>query len=390
MGTSKIIEKKNIKYKVANQKAYRKHEMKIYVMRDYDLSYDDIQKKVNKIIKKLDKAKTVNDEVYNELYNQQAEIINDVTNEFSYRLDNKINTDEIKNNIQTDILGNEIKNNIQTDILGNDITLKDIKLLNDSNISKPIKISNYNRQYLVFDSRYRIFTNDFSVYLYNYSDTFQSDQSVKTAFPIRNIIGLKLYQTRIPYITINNPNNQVSILVNEFRYQSINLSPARNYHFLTKAVLSADNKWYSLEQEDYNEGLYKFTYPITFTSTFTFNFGDPINILNWGIDRMNATLISAVLSTSITFQTVQPHGLSNGDRVYFSGFTSSNPNYVPFLDIVNSPNGNKIKNITADTFELDASSFFWTNPVDLLGTIKLCYFGSKRIILAFEITCLNT
>jgi hypothetical protein len=201
---------------------------------------------------------------------------------------------------------------------------------------------------------------------------------------------MKLYQSRVPYIELQNPNNQISILVNEFRYQSINLSTTRNYHFLSNAVISSDNKWYSLEQEDYNEGLYKFTYPITFTTTFTFTFGDPVNILNWGVDRMNATLISALTPNTITFQTVQPHGLLNGDRVYFSGFTSNNPNYEPFLYIVNSPNGNKIKNITADTFELDASSFAWTNPVDLLGTIKLCYFGSKRIILAFEITCLNT
>lgn len=334
-----------------------------------------IEPKNIQIISILDKNAN---NIYDELHNQQGEIINDNTNEFKYKLDEEIKQKQDSQNDQN------------TDIFGNNVNIKDLKLLKDTKISKIISVSNYNRHYLVFDSRYRIITNDYSVFLYNYSDTFQSNQSVRTTFPIRNIIGMKLYQSRVPYIELQNPNNQISILVNEFRYQSINLSTTRNYHFLSNAVISSDNKWYSLEQEDYNEGLYKFTYPITFTTTFTFTFGDPVNILNWGVDRMNATLISALTSNTITFQTVQPHGLSNGDRVYFSGFTSNNPNYEPFLYIVNSPNGNKIKNITADTFELDASSLTWTNPVDLLGTIKLCYFGSKRIILAFEITCLNT
>jgi hypothetical protein len=326
------------------------------------------------IIKTLDNK--INN-VYDELHNQQAEIINDNSNEFNYKLDEN-------NNKKSDEKSNE------KDILGNDINLTDTKLLKDTKISKMISVSDYNRQYLVFDSRYRIFTNDYSVFLYNYSDTFQSNQSVKTTFPIRNIIGMKLYQSRVPYIELANPNNKISILINEFKYQSINLSTTRNYHFLTNAVISNDNKWYSLEQEDYNEGLYKFTYPITFTSTFTFNFGDPTNILNWGVDRMNATLISALTASTITFQTLQPHGLSNGDRVYFSEFTSITPNYQIFLNIVNSPNGNKVKNVTTYTFELDAfSSSTWTIPTDLLGTTKLCYFGSKRIILAFEITCVN-
>jgi hypothetical protein len=151
--------------------------------------------------------------------------------------------------------------------------------------------SMYSYHYLVLDSNYRNtaleISNNITKFTWNYAPT----QNTGTGYcnsvgAIRDVIGIRVYQPRIPYLTaMNNSAKRVSMLIEEFAAQAFIASNGRRFHYLFRPrfihpTISAMTD-IELSTEDHNDSIFNFRKPINNFSTVTISFGDPNNVLTF-------------------------------------------------------------------------------------------------------------
>ena len=147
----------------------------------------------------------------------------------------------------------------------------------------------YVHYYLVLDTDYRNRTAEVSSnitkFRWNYTPTQNISQVgfCNSVGVIRDIIGIRLYQPRVPNLpAMNTDAKRVSILIEEFQSQAFICENNRRFHFLLQPIFP-DYVVTSIElsTEDYNDGIFTFRKPITTFDTITISFADPINILSF-------------------------------------------------------------------------------------------------------------
>jgi hypothetical protein len=147
--------------------------------------------------------------------------------------------------------------------------------------------SSYQHFYLVLDSEYRNTTAEIDTSITRFTWNYAPTQNVGTGYcnsvgVIRDIIGMRMYQPRVPYLAAMNTNSKrVSVLIEEFSAQAFIDSSGRRYHFLLRPNFITGQTDIELSTEDYNDGIFNFRKPITTFSTISISFGNPSNILTF-------------------------------------------------------------------------------------------------------------
>lgn len=142
--------------------------------------------------------------------------------------------------------------------------------------------------YLCLDSDYRDQTDEVSTSITKFTWNYAPTQDKTIGFcnsvgVIRDIIGMRMYQPRVPYLAaMDTDAKRVSVLIEEFKAQSFVAENGRRFHFLLRPnFLTIVQTDIELSTEDYNDGIYNFRKPITTLSKLTVSFGDPLTILSF-------------------------------------------------------------------------------------------------------------
>jgi hypothetical protein len=265
----------------------------------------------------------------------------------------------------------------------------------------------HRKNYLMLDSRYRILTsndtNGIQQFSWNYilKSQIEGQGSVNIIGNVRDIIAIRVYPFRIPYVeSADNKYSRVSVFIEELAAQSFLAHEDRKFHFMLKSEIDSD--FINLETDKYNDGFFHFEKPITTLNTLTISFGSPLekitfeNDRGWcGIDYFSLaplTLITTYDSNAIPSTTLN-HNLTNGDRVYFELFNAGaiNPLLVQQVKIndniisgMNKTDGFLITVVNPTQFSIAFDTSLIQNPT---SEIRFrVFFGSKRIFLPIELT----
>lgn len=147
--------------------------------------------------------------------------------------------------------------------------------------------SMYVHYYLVLDSDYRDTTEEVSTAITKFTWRYAPTQFTGTGFcnsvgVIRDIIGMRMYQPRVPYLAgMNTDAKRVSVLIEELSSQAFIAENGRRFHFLLRPNFITGQTDIELSTEDYNDGIFNFRKPITKIDSFTLSFGDPLQILTF-------------------------------------------------------------------------------------------------------------
>jgi hypothetical protein len=145
--------------------------------------------------------------------------------------------------------------------------------------------SMYEHYYVALDSDYRNTTNENPAAIQQFTWNYSPTQNVLPGFcnsigTIHNIVGIRIYQPRIPYlVAMNTSGKRVSILVQEFSAQAFITEIGTRFHFLLRPEYITAGSSIELSTEDYNDGIFTFSKPFTEITSLTIVFGDPINPL---------------------------------------------------------------------------------------------------------------
>lgn len=257
------------------------------------------------------------------------------------------------------------------------------------------------KNYIYLDSRYRILDKSPSdgITRFTWSYTLGSQQAeqgtVNLIGNVRDIIGLRVYPCRIPYVaSADNSYARISMLIHDFDSQAFIAHENRKFHFMFKS--SIDSEFIDLDTDNQNDGYFWFERPVTAATNLSISFGSPLEPITFDNDRdivSNVDYFGIAPLTQIT--TIEPHNLNNGDRVYFNRFNigAINPLLKDQTDInnaikekMNRPSGFLIIIIDNNNFSIAFDTSLIQNPV---GDPFDVYYGSKRIFIPLEITYIN-
>ncbi len=179
--------------------------------------------------------------------------------------------------------------NSQPTMVDKSLILKDFMGINDLNEMKMLfnPESMYVHYYLVLDSDYRDTTEEVSTAIQKFTWRYAPTQFTGTGFcnsvgVIRDIIGMRMYQPRVPYLAaMNTSAKRVSVLIEEMKSQAFIAENGRRFHFLLRPNFITGQTDIELSTEDYNDGIFNFRKPITKIDSFTLSFGDPLDILTF-------------------------------------------------------------------------------------------------------------
>ncbi len=169
------------------------------------------------------------------------------------------------------------------------LVLSEFMGINDLNELKMLfnPESMYVHYYLVLDSNYRDTTEEISTAITKFTWRYAPTQYTGTGFcnsvgVIRDIIGMRMYQPRVPYLAaMNTSAKRVSVLIGELKSQAFIAENGRRFHFLLRPNFVFGQTDIELSTEDYNDGIFNFRKPITKVDSFTISFGDPLDILTF-------------------------------------------------------------------------------------------------------------
>lgn len=148
--------------------------------------------------------------------------------------------------------------------------------------------SMYTHYYIVLDSDYRDTTDEISTNIRKFKWKYAPTQSVGVGFcnsvgVIRDIVGMRMYQPRVPYVaTMNTDAKRVSVLIEEFSAQAFIAENGRRFHFLLRPSFpDVGVNSLELSTEDYNDGIFNFRKPITTFESITLSFGNPLDVISF-------------------------------------------------------------------------------------------------------------
>jgi hypothetical protein len=276
-----------------------------------------------------------------------------------------------------------------------------INLLGMTTADEAVRILNpesqYKKNHILLDSRYRIFTEQSSVdinkFSWNYVQKSQStiDGSVNIIGNTRDIVALRIFPFRIPYTkSADNKYQRISVFIEELGSQSFIGHEQRKFHFMLNSVV--DTEFIDVGTDLDDQSYFWFEKPITTLDTLTISFGNPLEPIVFERDRdfCGIDYFSITPLTQIT--TEKNHNLSNGDRVYFTNFNvgAVNPLLIDQVIInenikntINSISGHLVTVINSTQFSIPVDTSNIQNPI---ANIRFkVFYGSKRLFLPFEI-----
>lgn len=139
----------------------------------------------------------------------------------------------------------------------------------------------YTYKYVAMHSDYRDTSSDSAGVIRKFSWKFAPTRNIQVGFcngvsEIGNIIGMRLYQPRVPYVAaMNTTAKRVSILIEEFSAQSFGSSQNSSFHFIYRPIYVSGQTSIELSTEDYNDGIYSFRKPIKSLDSISLIFKDP-------------------------------------------------------------------------------------------------------------------
>lgn len=234
---------------------------------------------------------------------------------------------------------------------------------------------------ILLDSRYRSLDTDGTLlFKWSFSNTMTTQQGTfNTLSPIRDIVAIKVFPFKIPYTAnAENPTKNITLYYNEFSNQCVPAQENRKYHHWMDYNIEDD--WISLNADKYNEGIYYFDKPITSLDTLTINFGAPLQIIQFDLDRMNVAF-TAGITTTITFPSA--HNLDSGNTIYFTNFsTTQSVTDANIISSINTSSGLKVTRVDSTTATVAVNS----SAVAGIMNAPIAFFGEKRIFIPLEIT----
>ena len=283
------------------------------------------------------------------------------------------------------------------------------KMLGMNNSEEIVRVLNpgalLRKNYMVLDTRYRIpsSTNNLTKFSWNYilHDETSNQGTVNVVGNVRDIVAIRVYPFRIPYIlSADNKYDRITMLIEELSGQAFIAHESRKFHFMLKSGI--DSNFINLKTNKYNDGFFYFEKPITTLNTITVSFGSPLepivfeNDSGWcAIDYFSLaplTKITTYDSNELT-SNLQINNLLNGDAVYFENFRTG---YIdPLLtdqviidknikNEINRKQGFLITVVDATSFTINYDTSNIQNPV---SNIRFnVYYGSKRMFIPFELT----
>lgn len=266
-------------------------------------------------------------------------------------------------------------------------------------LSKPIDVMRslnpkglLKKNYFLLDSRYKNATSTNNRFIWDYSnDKTQQTGTVNVIGNVRDIVALRIYPFRLPYVnSADSKHRRISLLVHEFASQSFFAHEDRRFHFMLET--SIDNQFIDCNPYEQNDSYYYFEKPFTTFTSITVSFGSPLNTIEFenDSDKCSADYFGIAPLTQITTQT--SHNLQNGDRVYFSNFNVGDldPILVEQIKInniikntINRPSGFIITVIDNTNFSINFDSSDIQNPIP--GLLFDVYYDSKRFYIPFEV-----
>ena len=145
--------------------------------------------------------------------------------------------------------------------------------------------SMYTHYYVALDSDYRNTTQENPLAITQFTWDYSPTQNTGVGFcnsigNVHNIIGMRIYQPRIPYLSaMNTSAKRVSILVKELQAQAFITETGSRFHLILRPEYTTATTSIELSTEDYNDGIFSFGKPISEFPSQTIIFGDPINTL---------------------------------------------------------------------------------------------------------------
>jgi hypothetical protein len=146
----------------------------------------------------------------------------------------------------------------------------------------------YTYNYLALDTNYRDETGETGTTVKRFSWRYTENINLVRGFcnsqrRISNIIAVRLYQPRVPYIAaMDTSSKRVSLLIEEFSAQSYILPNGVKFHFVLRPEYTQIGTGYvELATEDYDDSIYKFRKPITEFPSISLVFGNPGTVLEW-------------------------------------------------------------------------------------------------------------
>jgi hypothetical protein len=156
--------------------------------------------------------------------------------------------------------------------------------------------SMYERYYVALDSDYRNTTQENPLNITQFTWAYSPTQNTRVGFcnsigNIHNIVGMRIYQPRIPW-SANlqfNRSFRISILIKEFSAQAFITNTGSRFHFILRpnfelyagTIIPTDS--IELSTEDYNDGIFSFDKPFTDMPSVTLVFGGPITTLSYAV-----------------------------------------------------------------------------------------------------------
>ncbi len=263
--------------------------------------------------------------------------------------------------------------------------------------------SQHKKAYMLLDSRYcnsyeyvntvesGVNIRRISKFIWDISLTQETIKGANVGKPVRDVIALRIYPSRIPYVkSADNKYARISMLVGNYDSQAFIAHEYRKFHFMLKSQI--DTSFINLETNKYNDGYVYFDKPLPLNETFDISFASPIEQILFDNDNDTVTFDYFGIAPLTQVTTTAPHNLLNGDRVYFSDFQVGE---VPAIlsdqklkndtirDTINRTAGFLITYIDDYNFSIDYDTSNIQNPIDRLTDV---YYGSKRIFLPLEIT----
>jgi hypothetical protein len=266
-------------------------------------------------------------------------------------------------------------------------------------LSKPIDVMRrfnphglLKKNYFLLDSRYKSTSSTKNRFIWDYSnDKNQQTGTVNVIGNVRDIVSLRIYPFRLPYVSsADSKHRRISLLIHEFSSQSFFAHEDRRFHFMMET--SIDNQYIDCNPYKQNDAYYHFEKPFTTFTSITISFGNPLQLIELEKDRdkCSADYFGITPLTQIT--TLTDHGLKNGDRVYLSNFDVG---LVDSLLLEQFQINNIIKNkmnreegflitvFDATNFSINFDSSNIQNPI--AGLLFDVFYDSKRFYIPFEV-----
>ena len=276
-----------------------------------------------------------------------------------------------------------------SNILGIKNTIDFVKQINPASL--------LNKKYMLLDSRYKSQSESTNKkFVWDFSNgKMQTVGTVNIIGKIRDIISLKIFPFRLPYVAdADTKQKRISVLIDEFASQSFFAHENRRFHVMCKTNI--DSTFIECDPYTQNYGVHDFVQPFTTFNKISVSFGNPLQVIEFNNDNDKCSIDYFGITPLTQITTENPHNLNNGDKVYFTNFDIGpiDPLLVSQVQLneiikntINRKKGFLVTVIDSTNFSINYDTSNIQNPiVDLKFNV---FYDSKRFYMPVELTYIN-